>query len=85
VIQSHTVGSTVQKKLSPREAAQQLRILAQSCGLGPEMFFDLQTLFFISDAGSYPALEPQLFTSMSGQLVLRDPDYSELQRLFRRQ
>lgn len=70
-----------EERMTPRRGAQEIRETARSLGIPIAEYFALQTLYFSSDAGSYPSLEASLFTRTGGLSELASPSYRTLRDL----
>ena len=61
------------------DGARELRALAREVGMTPADFFELQSLFFVSDAASYRFLLERIFTTDErGALTLKNEKFEQL-------
>ena len=79
------LGETIQGKISPTEAAKIIREKADKVKMLPIDFFQLQTLFYVSDASYYPNVRSKVFVQGSSdeKLKINNPNFDELSRLLR--
>jgi hypothetical protein len=78
---NNVLGEVIQKKITVEAARALLEKQAARANMKLADFFRLQTLFFISDAGSYPNLESKLFSDMTGELTPMSPFFAKLKDL----
>ncbi|OGQ25107.1 MAG: hypothetical protein A2138_24685 [Deltaproteobacteria bacterium RBG_16_71_12] len=81
VVDNDAIGETLHWNINRDldDAARELRALAREAGMAPGEFFELQSLFFVSDAGSYRFLLERIFTTDErGALALKNEKFEQL-------
>lgn len=81
IIDNDAIGETLHWdiKRDVGDAAGELRALAREVGMTPADYFELQSLFFVSDAASYRFLLERIFkTDERGALVVTNEKFAEL-------
>ncbi|MEO7163623.1 MAG: hypothetical protein ABI041_11950, partial [Bdellovibrionia bacterium] len=83
LVNQDDLGEMMQGHKKANRVYQGLRDKAMMLGMKPKDFVDLQELFYVSDASSYPNLHSRIFTQDEhGKLNIRkDPQWSKLQNL----
>ncbi|MBI1945691.1 MAG: hypothetical protein HYS27_08345 [Deltaproteobacteria bacterium] len=81
VVDNDAIGETLHWNVNRDldDAAKELRALAKEVGMAPGEFFELQSLFFVSDAASYRFLLERIFTTDErGALTLKNEKFEQL-------
>lgn len=81
LVDNDAIGELLKGKASPARAMQQLSAQAAKAGMSPQDFFGIQTLFYKSDAGSYPALRDSLFAKKGHKLYVAQEQFSILEEM----
>jgi hypothetical protein len=75
------IGEMLKNNSDPQMVAKALREKAKNLSMDPKDFMQLQTLFYVSDASSYPSLHRIVFSDVNGRLKIKNPRFAELQKL----
>lgn len=81
VVDNDAIGETLHWNVNRDldDAAKELRALAREVGMAPGDYFELQSLFYVSDAASYRFLLERIFTTdQRGALVLTNEKFEQL-------
>ncbi|GEM_PF-5088787 len=89
IVDNDALGELAQKVISPKEAYGQLTLLAKNSEMDIADYYELQKLFFTSDAASYPVLRKNVFNQLKdGKLIpvnsgtaIPNTDFVELEKL----
>ncbi len=81
IVDNDAIGETLHWSVNRDldDAAKELRALAREVGVGPADYFELQALFYVSDAASYRFLLERIFsTDERGALTLTNEKFGQL-------
>ena len=81
LIEHDIIGEMLKGEISTLQAVDKMRIQAKTAELPLPEFLNLQTLYFVSDAGAYPYLREKVFVSENGKLVPSNPKFVEFRNL----
>lgn len=81
IVDNDAIGETLHWSINRDldDAAKELRALAREVGMSPGDYFELQALFYVSDAASYRFLLERIFqTDERGALTLTNEKFAQL-------
>lgn len=84
LIDNDIIGQMVQPyyEISAQDAYDKLEQLAKQTGVDLQTYYQLQTLFYLSDASWYPYIRKHcMITDKSGFLYPKDPQFEQLYKL----
>jgi len=82
LVDNDILGAMVKNQLSVEDAQKSLTEIAQKVGMQPADFFTLESLFYRSDAASYPQVRENYFFSAGGRVQPNNPKFQVLARDF---
>jgi hypothetical protein len=83
IVGNDIMGEFFMQLLTPKQAHDELEVLASRTTLNPRDFFSAQSFFYTIDAASYPSLRRTVFKeNKNGALDFVDPRYRKLRRMF---
>ncbi len=81
LISHDTIGRVIQGKMSPSDAAKAISDRASSAGMTASDFLKLNTLYYKSDAGAYPALRDSVFAKNGSKLFVAKERFGILEEI----
>ena len=89
LVRGDVIGDAVRGRTTPAVAADELRTVARTLDLEPNVFFAARSLMYVSDAASYPGLRygqkerpPVFVEEVTGRLLPTAETYGALRALF---